>query len=242
MARILEKIRNKIVNHVDWWKDYMTEMSILVISLAATFYGENLIQSYQEAQDDDQIMTVVVNELESNIKEVSNMLEYYRSHKTFAQALKQNLIQHETVVADTMQRYENFHRLLYFWILKKNALDMMKESGTMQRMENRDLLEQVIDTYEWIAMVKGLDIQFRDNKKEQIANFISRIDKGEPAVEVVGQWWQIDRDQDFKRFLIYSAPLQSMAIASQLEDCRDSMYKTIELIKQNYNIKDIEIH
>lgn len=242
MARILEKIRSKIVNHADWWKDYMTEMSILVISLAATFYGENLIQSYQEAQDDNQIMTVVVNELESNSKEVSDMLEYYRSHKTFAQALKQNLIQHETVVADTMQRYENFHRLLYYWTLKKNALDMMKESGTMQRMENRELLEHVIDTYEWIAMVKGLDVQFRDNKKEEIANFLSRIEKGEPAAKVVEQWEQIDEDQDFKRFLIFSAPLQSMAIVGQLEDCRDSMQNTIELIKQNYDIKDIETH
>ncbi len=242
MARILEKLRNKIVNHADWWKDYMTEMSILVISLAATFYGENLIQGFQEAQDDNQIMTVVVNELESNIDEVSNMLEYYRSHKTFAQALKQNLIHHETIVADTMQRYENFHRLLYFWTLKKNALDMMKESGTMQRMENRDLLEQVIDTYEWIAIVKGLDAQFRDDKKEHIASFISRIETGEPAVKVVEQWRQIDKDQDFKRFLIYSASLQATAIASQLEDCRDSMQKTIELIKQNYEIKDIETH
>lgn len=105
MALIFEKIYIKITNHADWWKDYMTEMSILVISLAATFYSENLIQGYNDAQDDVHTMTVVVNELEGNIKEISEIMVYYHKHELFANALKQKLIKQETVAEETLQEY-----------------------------------------------------------------------------------------------------------------------------------------
>lgn len=59
MTRLLERIRKQLKNHAQWWTDYMTEMSILLISLAATFYGENLIESYHENQDDLQTMELV---------------------------------------------------------------------------------------------------------------------------------------------------------------------------------------
>lgn len=240
MARLLEKIRTKIVSHTDWWKDYMTEMSILVISLAATFYAENLIQSYQEAQDDNHIMAVVVNELEADINEMSEMLVYYQTHKRFAQVLNQKLVKHEFVAVDTMQLYNNYHRLLYYWTLKKNALDMMKESGTMQRMENRELLAQIIEAYEWIGIVKKMDSQFLDDKKVQIIDFVSHIKEGAPAEKVIEQWNQIEQHLAFKRYLIYASPLQSNAIINQLEECKGWIQRTIELIKQDYKITDIE--
>ena len=36
MKELLGKITGVFTNHAEWWNDYLTEMSVLVISLGAT--------------------------------------------------------------------------------------------------------------------------------------------------------------------------------------------------------------
>lgn len=52
MARLLERIGKQFNKHTEWWADY----------------GENLKESYNEAREDEQTMTLVVEEMDANFR------------------------------------------------------------------------------------------------------------------------------------------------------------------------------
>lgn len=52
MARLLERIGKQFNKYAEWWADY----------------GENLKESYNEAREDEQTMTLVVEEMDANFR------------------------------------------------------------------------------------------------------------------------------------------------------------------------------
>ena len=214
----------------------MTEMSILVISLAATFYGENLIEGYNEAQEDKQTMEMVVNELEYNVKELADMKELYDAELNFSEVLKKVLVQHVELPQDSIETYLDFHRMYYYVGLKTNAFDIIKVAGTMKRMEDKELLVQLFECYELLDILKELDVHFREARREMSVAFTSRLPGGEHGGTVCEQWQQIDKDISFKRFLIYTSPSLARAVRLQIDAVLVNIHKTEELIKSSYGI------
>lgn len=238
MIRFLEKLRNRISNHGDWWSNYLTELSILTISLAATFYGENLIQEYLETKEDRNTMEMVVNELEYNIEVLSEIQQQCAMDVGFATVLKHALIQHETLPEDTLVKYNEYHRMYFYSLLKRNTFDLMKISGTMQRMENRVLLVQLCDCYEWLNIMQDLADRSKEERTAKLFDFTAQLKGGEHAETIQGQWMQIENNQNFKRYLLYVLPLTAKSINAQSKSALEIITETIRMIKEQYNIGD----
>lgn len=236
MARLLEKIKTRAAQHAGWWKDYMTEMSILVISLAATFYGESLIQDYQDAQEDHQTMGMVVNELEYNAKTLEIVEEQYAMEQQFSVVLNRALVPHETFSQDTLDKYLDFHYNVYYNLWKHNAFDLIKLSGTMQRVEDKNLSLQLFECYEWLDVVREMDANFREERKKQRSEFIAGLKDVVHAETTAGQWRQVDADVPFKRYLLYSMPSAAKTIHGNACRARKVVDKTISMIKKNYDL------
>lgn len=238
MVRLLEKLRDRLANHADWWSSYLTELSILVISLAATFYGENLIQGYMETKEDRNTMEMVVNELEYNIELLSTMQEQCTMDVEFATALKRSLLRHETLPEDTLVKYNKYHRVYYYFSLKRSTFDLMKISGAMQRMENRVLIVQLFDCYEWLNIMQDLADRFREERTAKLYDFTAQLQGGEHAETTQGQWMQIECDQSFKRYLLYVLPLNAKSVNAQSKLALEVITETIRMVKQEYGIND----
>lgn len=236
MARLLEKIKKRVANHADWWKDYMTEMSILVISLAATFYGESLIQNYQEAQEDHQTMEMVVDELEYNQETLETLVKQYTMEQQFAVVLDHALIGHETFPEDTLEKYTDFHYDIYYSLWKHNAFDLIKLSGTMQRIDDKTLSLRLFECYEWLGVIKEMDVNFREERKSRRAEFISHLEGGAHAKNTAEQWKQIDANEAFKHYLLYSMPSTARTIYGNVREAREIVSETIRMIRETYHI------
>lgn len=236
MAKLLERIGKQFKNHAEWWSDYMTEMSILVISLAATFYGENLIESYNEAREDYDTMALVVDELEYNEETLAVVEEHYALEKQFAGVLNRALNHHEVFPRDTLDKYLDFHYDIYYYFWKNNAFDLIKLSGTMQRIDNKDLSLQLFVCYEWLEVVKEMDANFREERKAKRADFLGGLKNGMHAETTAGQWEQINENKIFKRYLLYSMPSTAKTIHINAREARQAVAKTIGMIKEEYGI------
>lgn len=236
MARLLERIGKQFKNHAEWWADYMTEISILIISLAATFYGEHLIESYNEAQEDNQTMALVVEELEYNEKTLAIVEEQYALERQFAGVLNRALVHHETFPADTLDKYTDFHYDIYYNLWKHNAFDLIKLSGTMQRIEDKQLSLQLFVCYELLDVVKEMDANFREERKMKRSGFLAGLREGMHASTTAGQWKQIDEDETFKRYLLYSMPSAAKTINNNAREARAVIAKTIGMIKKEYEV------
>lgn len=236
MTLLIEKTKRLIDSHSGWWKDYMKEISILVISLAATFYGESLIQSYQEAQEDHQTMEMVVDELEYNQETLEALLKQYTLERQFAVVLKRALVEHQTVPKDTLKKYTDFHYDIYYSLWKHNALDLIKLSGAMQRISDKTLSLRLFECYEWLAVVKEMDINFREERKQKRTEFVSHLENGLHAETAAEQWRQIDRDEAFKNYLLYSMPATARTIYGNADAAHAIVGETIEMIREAYKL------
>ena len=236
MARLLEKIRTQLKNHADWWTDYMTEMSILVISLAATFYGENLIESYNEAQEDKTTMELVVQELNYDMEELAEMKKQYESEVNFSKALNSVLVQKVVLPQDSLDTYKNFHRISYFWALKLSAFDFVKVSGTMQRVEDKELVVQLFECYELMNIIKELNKRFIEERRANLSTFTEHLTDSGHGNTVQEQWEQINRDASYKHYLLYTLGPAAKNVNIQITGVMENISETIQKIKADYKI------
>lgn len=236
MARLLDKMRMQVKNHAEWWADYMTEMSILVISLAATFYGESLIESYNEAQEDKSTMELVVNELEADHGVLGEMKEQYEAELDFSNVLEAVLVQQAMLPQDSLEKYLNFHRIYNYWALKVSAFDFVKVSGAMQRVEDKELVVELFQCYELLNVMKDLDSRFREEYRANLSDFKSRLKHGQHGSTVEEQWKQIDQDAVYKRFLLYSVPPLAKSVLREITVIMEQLNETVRRIKTNYKI------
>lgn len=234
MGKLFNKLTDGVKNHKEWWTDYLTEISILVISLAATFYGEHLISDYMDAQDDKETLAIVIDELNENIKELKDMEAYYDKNIRFTSTLKQYFSTNDSIPLDTLVAYCSYHQASYTPFLNDNALKMVNNSGIMRRMESKQLMKQIFDCYSLIDLIKNTDAVFEQKLSEQIYDFISEMDEKESINTVTDQWDQIKKNKKFSQFLFY--PYTEMS-RSRRYNCQfgiSTLEKTVKEMEMNY--------
>ncbi|SEF53096.1 hypothetical protein [Parabacteroides chinchillae] len=234
MIGLLKALYQKFKQHADWWADYTTELSVVIISITATFYGENLIENYIEANEDLQVMQMMVNELEYDLVELSNIQNHCKDEIAFSELLYRNIIQKENIDENIVNRYYNHHRLYYYWFLKNNALDMTKVSGTMQRMKNKQLLLQLFECYEYINIIKDMDTHYREVRIEQLSNFYAHLPNNAHVPTAKEQWKQIAQDSTFCQYMLTTLPLMAKSITNTSINTQKVLHKTINMINEEY--------
>lgn len=208
MKELLGKITGIFTNHAEWWNDYLTEMSVLVISLGATYYGDSLVNGYMEKQEDMEAMKMIRSELVDNLKELKEMEVYYLQEIRLSETLGSVLFYGKRIEEDSLDTYCNLHRFYYYISLKTSAFDMVRESGTIQRID-KEILTHLFGCYERLAVVQDMSERYREERITRLLAFTARLSGGKHAATTAGQWKQIKRDRMFRQYLLTSLPLMA---------------------------------
>lgn len=230
MNEIWQKITTPFRAHAEWWNDYLTEISVIIISLAATYYGDSLVESYMEKQEDEEAIGMVRHELTANLTELRQIEAFYRKEIAFSDALKQALLRKALPAEDSIRTYYNQHRLYYYWFLKDNAFSMLRESGSMARLD-KPLLMQLFECYEQIEVVKDMEKRYREEKFAHLMHYIDGLGIEPNAETASGQWQQIDRNPAFRQYLFTLLPMlakSSLGINLSAQELIEKMISTID--------------
>lgn len=232
------KLAELFRKHAEWWQDYMTELSVVVLSIAVTFYGEAKIEQYNERQEEREVMQMMINELQENKTELENLQKRCTNDILFSSLLQKHFESRHVPHADTLQMFNRYHYLYPQWIFKRNAFDVMKSSGVMQRMDDKELLILIFDCYDQTDIVKEMGNHFKDERFKMIMEYSSEVmDTHEK--NTLKQWKQIARYSPFREYLCvrfrYSA-LNVRAFGKRAWIVTNSIKARIE---KEYGIKSI---
>lgn len=126
---------------MDWIKDYLKEISVIIIGLCITYWGDSLVDRYYEKKDDREYMELLVTELKDNIRELEKMRRYYERDRALAAILRSMTEEKDRGTGERTaggaDSLINQHRYYHYWMLKDNVFSMMKGAGTFRRMEKR---------------------------------------------------------------------------------------------------------
>lgn len=265
MQGLWKKIKEPFRKHSEWWNNYLTELSVFVISLGATYYADSLVDSYMEKQEDRKAVDVVRNELMSNLSELESIATYYRKEILLAETFRKFLAESGDVESgdeiskdassrkaisgdvtsnkgdvtsnkaneDSIKVFYNQHRLFYYWFLKDNAFSMIRESGTMQRMD-KALLTELFECYEQLEVVKDMGLRYREERISELLLLTDALPDGKHAETTIGQWKQIAENRKFCRYLLTSLPMMAKSALSVSMNAEKVVEKMLDAIDKQF--------
>ncbi len=233
MKELWKKITAPLSNHAEWWSDYLTEISVIILGLGITYYGDSLMQDYQDGQEDEEAMKMIRRELVTDLKELEQIRAYSLKEIGFSDALKQHLLENRPLEEDSVQTYYNQHRLCYYWFLKANAFDMLRASSSLQRID-KQLLTQLFECYDQLTVIKEIEQQYRQEKFERIAQFTDVLGVEPHAETTLGQWRQIDRDGRFRRYLLTLLPMMAKSSLTANQVAVQLIEDTLQTLDEAY--------
>jgi len=233
MGKLWNKLVGKLKNHSSWFKDYLTEISVVVISIAITFYGDGLIEKYNNKQEDREMMEMVKLELEANLNELTKMVSFYQKDQDMSADLSGYLSGNETAPRDSLEKHFNRHRRYSYWFFKNNAFDIMRVSGTIQRAD-KDLLMLLFESYEQLEAVKKLDERYMNMKITHILGFTPSLPGGKHGETTPEQWEQIRQHTEFRQFLCNTLPLLTGTAMLASQKALEVITSTLEKIDEKY--------
>lgn len=229
------KLKDFILSHVEWLKDYLREISVIIIGLCITYYGDSLMDSYTERQEDKEAIKMVQEELASNISELNDMQEYYKTDIRLSESFKTDIaIGLNNVKEDSIKQFKNQHRLYHYWTLKDHAFKMVRESATMQRID-KTLLTKLFECYEYLEVVEKMGESYREKRFNELLQFYNQFPADEQSNETtLKQWRQISANEQFRNYIIVVLPMFSK---SSLSVCNFAVGKVKDIqaaIKEAY--------
>lgn len=210
-----------IFQDMEWIKDYMKEVSVIILGLCITYWGDSVVDGIYEAQDDREYKEMLMGEIEANVKEIENMKAYYRSDLELAAGLKRFLIHGcDTADAEKVKHLFNQHRMYHYWILKENVFSMIKLSATIQRID-KQLLSSLYDCYDYMDTVMDMGESYRERRFEELLRHMPEYgDRHRSAKDVFAQWEAVADDSRFSSYIIKVVPQMAgsaLAICSYTE-------------------------
>ena len=134
---------------------YIRELSIVIIGVAVTLYASSIINSNKEKKDLHQQLDIICTELESNIKSLDGLIGFYDRHERLRSYLVESINNPKEGTNDSIRKYGYIIGELYLFVYKRDAYDMLLNSGAIKLMTDRYLLLDITECYSMLEIAKN---------------------------------------------------------------------------------------
>ena len=167
---------------------YLRELSIVVAGIAITVSIGLWINNNDNKKDQKLYLEAIQLELENNVMLFDNLAKSLQKSTGYADYLLSN--QGNSLNKDTLAYYGTNNDGFGYWsylsvigIFRTNAFEMLKFSGAMRQIKNKELLQDIWGVYSQIESVKlNLD-RFFQRKEEDVEKEILLGEEGK-TIEV----------------------------------------------------------
>lgn len=133
------------------WRDYVLQLSVVILGIVVTFAGSALIERSRQARDVRAAMMLVHSELEANRMKIHEVWDWIQREADAYRILAQNRHDLTAIPQDTMASFVPvFGRVLSFHP-RQDAFEVLKNSGLMASVRDKDFLLAVTQGYATLA-------------------------------------------------------------------------------------------
>lgn len=137
---------------VRWtWRDYALQLSVVVIGIVVTFAGSGLIERWRMAREVRATMLLVHAELESNRADFKEVWDYMQWETRACRILTENRSDLKRIPADSLASFSPIYGRIHFFRPRKDAFEVLKNSGLMSSVSDKDFLLTVTQGYAVLA-------------------------------------------------------------------------------------------
>lgn len=148
--------------------DYFRQFSIVTAGVVVTFTGSALISNWATNREINSTIGLIINELEGNNRDLAVFIEKHQQDRVIAGYLVGSDFDVSSIAQDTLRKYQPFISQLSDFQYSADALDVLKSSSLMQKISDKEMLLNLIETYQGFQGVQGAVAEYYDVKRSVI--------------------------------------------------------------------------
>lgn len=127
--------------------NYLREFSIVTGGVLVTFLGSGWISENTRQKEVNETMLLIAKELSDNQKSLRSIKRLTDDEVHISSLLAENKMKITAIPKDTLFRYGHFFSNLTIFRYKKDALEVLKNSSLMQYIPDKQMLQEILQTY-----------------------------------------------------------------------------------------------
>jgi len=164
------KLKNTFRESGKLFRDVM----VVVIGIAITFSLNNWMNNKNERKDMQQYLNALKIELQENLDQVENRAIYHKEAMQLCKYLHSQ--KPETCQLDSLERYDWIISGTYPFFYKTSAFEMLKMSGYMRLIKDKELLSDIWNSYQGLELLKLSNESYMQKKGEVMHKYWISID------------------------------------------------------------------
>lgn len=164
-------------------KDYIRELSIVVIGVAITLYAGNLINDIKTKRDLKFQLAAIYAELEENLQNVNELSDHYERLTQLRKHLHYHMKEDEAAkvdpamsIADSIMKYQNTALFTVNFSYKRDAYNVFINNDETKILADKDLLLEISGCYSSLEELKEENDRYIDSKW-LVFHEVYRLDK-----------------------------------------------------------------
>ena len=133
------------------WRDYALQLSVVIIGIVVTFAGSGLIERWRVAREVRATMLLVHAELETNRADFMQVWDYQQWEMRACKFLTDNRRDLKRIPSDTLASFDPVYGRIHFFHPCRDAFEVLKNSGLMSSVPDKDFLLAVTQGYAVLA-------------------------------------------------------------------------------------------
>ena len=133
------------------WREYALQLSVVIIGIVVTFAGSGLIERWRVAREVRATMLLVHAELETNRADFMQVWDYQQWEMRACKFLTDNRRDLKRIPSDTLASFDPVYGRIHFFHPRRDAFEVLKNSGLMSSVPDKDFLLAVTQGYAVLA-------------------------------------------------------------------------------------------
>lgn len=133
------------------WREFALQLSVVVIGIVVTFAGSGLIERWRVAREVRATMLLVYAELENNRADFKEVRDFQQWETRACAILTDNRRDLKRIPRDTLASFNPVYGRIHFFHPRRDAFEVLKNSGLMASVRDKDFLLTVTQAYAALA-------------------------------------------------------------------------------------------
>ena len=158
---------------------YFRQFSIVVAGVIVTFGSNRVATQLAQQKEINAAMQLIAHELQVNQEELRSIKSEINDNVRISLLLREKELNLDLIPADTIQKYQSFFSSTSEMIVTADALEVLKSSSLMQHIADKQMLQELLWTYNKLYEIQSGVKSYYDLKYGIITKSFNKMSKEE---------------------------------------------------------------
>lgn len=233
------RIKNKSFTN---WRmgDFILQLLVVILGIVITFTVSNLVAEREKERAVEKTMLFIKDEIEMNLKSVQQINEIFQNERRACNYILSFKGKMDDANKDSLMLYSGVPFYSQNFTYTKDALEMLKAYSLIQHVKNKELVLQIVKTYNTLELLKEFQVWYY-NTKEKYGDRISadkefsKVFESLFNVNSINNLWKLCIENNdvynLLRFVTNGANFNTFT-----NDAQQDIIKTINMIEKEYKM------